>query len=391
MSPAPACPGCHAAAPAEIDRAEGVPVQSSALLSDPETALAYPRGDVVLHFCEACGLVFNAAFDPAAIDYAAETEESQHFSSTFAAFARELVEEIVAARPLRDATVVEIGSGRGEFLAALAERAGAYGIGIDPGATPQRVNGAAAGRVAFRREYFDPAAIAVAPALVVCRHTLEHVPDVAGFLEDVAALCGRRADAATFFETPDAARILAEGAFQDVYYEHCAYFTAGSHARLFRRFGMPPSAVRLVYGGQYIVQHTGPDAPDGPLPEEADRAAVARAAAGFAERAGATRRRWAGIVRSRREDGRRVAVWGAGSKAVSFLAVDGIAADVADVVDVNPHKRGRFLPGSGHAIRAPADLRERPPDTVVVMNGIYVPEIRAELAGMGLAPEILAL
>jgi hypothetical protein len=48
-------------------------------------------------------------------------------------------------------------------------------------------------------------------------------------------MIGERDDTAVFFETPDAKRVLAEGAFWDIYYEHCSYFsperTPGCFAR----------------------------------------------------------------------------------------------------------------------------------------------------------------
>mgnify|MGYP003554653687 FL=1 len=40
---------------------------------------------------------------------------------------------------------------------------------------------------------------------------------------------------------------------------------------------------------------------------------------------------------------------------------------------------------------APAFLREVRPDVVIVMNPIYCDEIRADLAAMGLAPEVTAV
>jgi hypothetical protein len=39
----------------------------------------------------------------------------------------------------------------------------------------------------------------------------------------------------------------------------------------------------------------------------------------------------------------------------------------------------------------PDDLHERPPDLVIAMNPIYIDEIRADLAGRGLHPPIVAL
>ena len=89
--------------------------------------------------------------------------------------------------------------------------------------------------------------------------------------------------------------------------------------------------------------------------------------------------------------GRRVAIWGAGSKGVAFLTTLGVRSEVAFAVDINPHKHGFFMPGTGHEVVAPERLREAPPDVVVAMNPIYVEEIRRQLAGMGLEPELCAV
>ena len=53
--------------------------------------------------------------------------------------------------------------------------------------------------------------------------------------------------------------------------------------------------------------------------------------------------------------------------------------EVEAVVDINPHKHGKFLAGTGHEIVAPEALRRLRPDCVVIMNGIYTDEIRADL------------
>lgn len=67
------------------------------------------------------------------------------------------------------------------------------------------------------------------------------------------------------------------------------------------------------------------------------------------------------------------------------------ASLVSHAVDINPYRQGAFMPGSGLEIIGPERLVAVKPDVVVVMNRIYVPEIRASLAGLGLAPEIAAL
>jgi len=61
------------------------------------------------------------------------------------------------------------------------------------------------------------------------------------------------------------------------------------------------------------------------------------------------------------------------------------------VVDINPFKQGRFMPGTGQEVTAPAALAANPPELVIAMNPIYTPEIQVELDRMGLKSELVAL
>src|SRR5262249_30116437 len=103
------------------------------------------------------------------------------------------------------------------------------------------------------------------------------------------------------------------------------------------------------------------------------------------------RAHWIDFLRSRTSAGRRVAIWGGGSKGVSFLTTTGFTDEVAQVVDINPYKQGKFLPGTGHQVIGPEALKDAPPNVVIVMNPIYLPEIGAQLAEMELDPELIAL
>ena len=54
--------------------------------------------------------------------------------------------------------------------------------------------------------------------------------------------------------------------------------------------------------------------------------------------------------------GKRVAIWGGGSKGVSFCTTDGLGPMLSHVVDINPYKQGKYLPGAGLRVSAPEDL-----------------------------------
>jgi hypothetical protein len=84
-------------------------------------------------------------------------------------------------------------------------------------------------------------------------------------------------------------------------------------------------------------------------------------------------------------------LWGGGSKGVSFLTTLGLTEEIASVVDINPYKQGKFMPGTGHAVIGPKALVNQPPDLVIVMNPIYVAEVASSLNELGLKPEITAL
>ncbi len=89
--------------------------------------------------------------------------------------------------------------------------------------------------------------------------------------------------------------------------------------------------------------------------------------------------------------GKRTVIWGSGSKGVSFLTTLGLTDEIAGAVDINPHRQGYFMPGTGHQIYGPDDLVEMKPDAVIVMNPIYKDEIAADLEKRGLHPEIFAV
>jgi hypothetical protein len=76
---------------------------------------------------------------------------------------------------------------------------------------------------------------------------------------------------------------------------------------------------------------------------------------------------------------------------VAFLTTLGLREEVQHVVDINPFRQGMYMPGTGQRIVGPAALQEDPPDVVIIMNPIYRDEIRRDLDGMGLVPELLAV
>jgi SAM-dependent methyltransferase len=388
------CPCCGSRGLTEFYRVEGIPVHSCLLMPTREAALAYPRDTLQLAYCPACSFITNTAFDPKVHEYSVRYEETQGFSPTFRRFADDLAKRIVDLYGLRGKHALEVGCGKGEFLAMLCEHGMASGIGLDPSYRPERLNSPAKERIRFIQDFYGEPYAHLEADLICCRHTLEHIHTPLEFMRMIRRTAGDRRETLIFFEIPDVVRELHEGAFWDLYYEHCSYFSPASISACFERAEFDIERVWLEFGDQYLMITAYPRAgasrtkPPPPRPD-------ARATVEMIERSTqrfAARMHWSlEQVRSATDRGERVALWGSGSKAVSFLTTLGLGDEVAAVVDINPHRQGTYIAGSGHRIVSPESLREKPPQLVIVMNPVYVPEITEQLAGMGLSPRVVGL
>jgi SAM-dependent methyltransferase len=356
------------------------PVYCNVLHPTAEAAVAAPTGRIELALCHTCGLIRNVAFDPELVRYSPEYENSLHFSPAFNAWAEALARRLVERYGLRGCEVVDIGCGKGDFLKMLCAGTGNRGRGYDPSyeGPAVRVNGS---RLTFVRELFGREHAREPADLISCRHVLEHL-DAPGEL--LATLAG--SDAMLYFEMPDGDYLLRGLAAWDVIYEHVSHFTAPALQRLFTAYGFGALEVGTTFGGQYLYIEASRDVvsrdpePVGDLPV---------LAAAFADAYEAKLRTWSRRLTELRRRGQAAALWGAGSKGVTFLnAVDG-GAGVVQVVDVNERKHGRHVPGTGQEVIGPEALAASPPDVLLVMNPLYVGEIRGRLQAIGVDPEVV--
>ena len=388
-----ACPSCGGRGLKEFYDVRNVPVHSCLLMSSQEEALAFPTGNVVLGFCPSCGFISNVAFDGSVQNYSPAYEDQQCFSETFSVFHHDLTNRLVKKYDLRNKDIVEVGCGKGDFLALLCELGNNRGVGIDPSVIPGRLQSPAADRITFIQEHYSERHARYQGDFVCCRHTLEHIPNTREFAQTMRRAIGNRLNTVIFIEVPDTIRVLREQAFWDIYYEHCSYFTLGSLARLFRSCEFEVTDLYLAFDDQYLLLEGCPanGATASRLAQEDDLEQTARDVVLFVKRSRAKLESWKHRLEEIQCDRRRAVIWGSGSKCVAFLSTLCVRDEIEYVVDINPHRHGKFLAGSGKKIWPPESLREYKPDTVIVMNPIYAEEIRRDLHRMGLSPELVTL
>ncbi len=410
------CPSCGQVGMSVFYEVNNVPVNSVLLVDSRQEAVEFQRGDIRLAVCPACGFISNIAFDEALTQYSARYEATQGYSPTFNKFHRALAQDLIDRYDLHGKDVIEIGCDKGDFLTMLAEMGDNRGVGFDPAYVPGRHPSPAADRLTFIPDFYGEKYTNYHADFICCKMTLEHIPNVGEFIATVRRSIGDRPDTVVFFQIPNARYVLCDVAFWDIYYEHCSYFTKGSLARLFRRAGFEVRDLWTAYDDQYLMIEARPAGEQGsrgagemkapsdsslspapPLPcspalEEESPAETLDMVRYFVEHADARRSEWRTKLADWRAAARRVVLWGGGSKGVAFLTTLGQSRDdIAYAVDINPLKHATFMAGTGQEIIAPESLQTFRPDVVIIMNPVYRDEVTADLAALGLSPQIETL
>lgn len=385
------CPCCESRRINVFYEADAVPVNSVLLLGTRREAEEFPTGDIRLGFCENCGFIYNCAFNARLVEYSSRYEETQGFSPLFRQWHERMARRLIDRHDLQGKKIAEIGCGKGEFLSLLCQLGNSRGIGFDPAFVPERDPSMNGVPVEFIRDYYSEKYAGHGADFLCCKMTLEHIADASSFTEMVRRSVADAPDTTVFFQVPDTLRILRELAFWDIYYEHCSYYSAGSFARLFRRVGFDVLEIAREYDDQYLTLEACPTGRgSGPcLPLENDVDTLKELVAFFAAGVSKQLSEWRNRLRRYRLEECRIVIWGSGSKAVAFLTTLKVPDVIDYVVDINPHKEGHYMAGTGQQIVAPAFLRDYRPHVVIVMNPIYRDEIAAQLRQYHITPEII--
>jgi hypothetical protein len=219
-------------------------------------------------------------------------------------------------------------------------------------------------------------------------NVLAHVPDLNDFVAGLALLL--KDDGVLTMEFPHLLRLIEDAQFDTIYHEHFSYFSLLTVEQVFARHGLRLFDVAELptHGGSLRIFACREDssrqlASDGlaNLRDKESRAGMERGDiyAGFQERVGTVRDGLRAFLASAREDGKRLAAYGAAAKGNTLLNFCGIGADdIPYVVDVSPHKQGRYFPGSHIPIRPVEYLREDRPDYVLILPWNLRDEITAD-------------
>lgn len=363
---------------------------SAAALHAPERW--YPLRVLV---CESCWLVQTEDFAEAHELFDADYAYFSSFSSSWLAHAQAYVEAMVQRFGLGgDSHVVEIAANDGYLLQYVAQR-GIPCLGVEP--TASTAAAARAKGIPVVERFFG---VALAQELVAQGHSadliaannvLAHVPDINDFVAGFATLL--KPTGVATFEFPHLLALVQQCQFDTLYHEHFSYLSLTAVQRIFAANGLTVFDVQELptHGGSLRVLAQRSDATAPRATEPAVAALLAReTAAGvcsahfysdFQLQPLRIKRELLSFLLDAQARGHKVAAYGAAAKGNTLLNFAGIRADLLPyVVDKNPAKQGKFLPGSRIPIVDEAHLRADRPDVVLILPWNLKDEVTAQLA-----------
>ncbi|MBM4009027.1 MAG: class I SAM-dependent methyltransferase [Planctomycetes bacterium] len=346
--------------------------------------------------CERCWLVQTEDFTDADELFDADYAYFSGVSTSWLAHAERYVADMIARFGLHARSrVVEVAANDGYLLQYVKAR-GIPCTGVEP--TASTAAAARAKGIEIVQDFFGRrlaeamAGRGLQADLMSANNVLAHVPDINDFVAGFATLL--KPGGVATFEFPHLLRLMAEAQFDTIYHEHFSYLSLTAVRSVFERVGLQVFDVQEwpTHGGSLRVFAQRTDAAAhavtpavGQMLGRETEAGVRTAAyyRGLQPRAERIRDDLLKFLRQAKAEGRTVIAYGAAAKGNTLLNFAGVGPELLRcVVDLNPAKQGKFMPGSRIPIVGRDELIARRPDDLLILPWNLIAEIREQHKGL---------
>ncbi len=343
--------------------------------------------------CEHCWLAQTEDFTQANDLFDADYAYFSGFSSSWLAHSERYVTDMVARFNLTaDSHVVEVAANDGYLLQYVKAR-NIPCTGVEP--TASTAAAARAKGIPIVEDFFGVhmakalAAQGKQADLTAANNVLAHVPDINDFVAGFATLL-KPLGVATF-EFPHLVKLIAENQFDTIYHEHFSYLSLTAVNRIFAANGLSVFDVEEhpTHGGSLrvfaqrsdTVQQARSARVDELLQREAQAGMLgADYYTGFQAKTDQVKNNFLAFLLEAKRQGKTVAAYGAAAKGNTLMNYAGIRPDlISFVVDRNPAKQSKYMPGSRIPIVDEPRLQQEKPDYVVILPWNLKAEVMLQL------------
>ena len=344
--------------------------------------------------CESCMLVQLPEFESAEQIFGDYLYYSS-FSDTWLAHCRAYAHKMMDRFHLgADSLVVEVASNDG-YLLQYFKKSGIEVLGVEPAANiapTAEAKGIPTDVAFFGTETAHRLAARGKTAdLIAANNVLAHVPDLNDFVAGFKILL--KAEGTATFEFPHLLKLIEQQQFDTIYHEHFSYFSLLTAQHIFSKHGLTAYDVEQLptHGGslRLYVTHAERDviASDELKTVLADERAAGldqvEGYVGFSEKIATIKTDLLAFLIEQRRVGKTVVGYGAAAKANTLLNYCGVGPELIPyVVDVSPHKQGRYLPGVQIPIYSPEQILIDKPDYILVLPWNIKAEIMDKMRGI---------
>jgi len=344
--------------------------------------------------CEQCWLVQTEDFAQADELFDADYAYFSAFSSSWLVHSQRYVSDMAQRFCLKEQSyMVEVAANDG-YLLQYVKALGIPCTGIEP--TTSTASAARAKGIDIVEEFFgvNLAKQLVADGkqadLTAANNVLAHVPDINDFVAGFTALlkpCG-----VATFEFPHLLNLIELNQFDTIYHEHFSYLSLTAVQHIFAANGLTVFDVQELptHGGSLRVfaqrTDTGLQVINDQVrlllqKEESVGMRTAEYYTGFQGKSEKVKDDFVAFLIEAKRKGKSVAAYGAAAKGNTLMNFAGIRSDLIQfVVDKNPAKQGKYMPGSRIPIVSEDRLIEKRPDYVVILPWNLREEIMQQLA-----------
>lgn len=357
-------------------------------LSAPETW--FPLRILV---CENCWLVQTEDHAGREALFTQDYAYFSSFSTTWLAHAQRYVEQMIARFSLSTSSrVVEVAANDG-YLLQYVRQANVPCYGIEPTtstASAARSRGLEVIERFFGVELAEELVRAGKQAdLMAANNVLAHVPDINDFVSGFSRLL--KPHGVVTFEFPHLLRMVQQSQFDTAYHEHYSYLSLTSVQRIFAVNGLKVFDVEELptHGGSLRVFAQRIDTGTQMQTSAVTTVMQMETVAGmtnpgfYRELQHKTEKVKDDLVLfliDAKRKGLKVGAYGAAAKGNTLINYAGIRQDLLPyVVDRNPAKQGKCMPGSRIPIVDEAHLKTHRPDLILILPWNLREEVMAQL------------